>query len=129
MKTHSITWSHSASSPNRSILDSASKLNSILSMATRVFVALVPALAIVVGAAWALTDPSLELFLHVAIWTSGLVFLGLALESNGAAVWLSLATGIILPILAQLSARETNEFAIVAAAIIAAWVAAAILRR
>ena len=129
MKTHSITWSHSASSRNLSILDSAAKLNNILHLAARVFVALVPALAIVVGAAWALTDPSLELFLHVSIWTSGLVFLGLALESNGVAVWLSLATGIILPILAQLSARETNEFAIVAAAIIAAWVVAAILRR
>ena len=129
MKTHSITWSNSASSRNFSIRNSASKLNRILHLAAKVFVALVPALAIVVGAAWALTDPSLELFLHVTIWTSGLVFLGLALESNGAGVWLSLATGIILPILAQLSAHETNEFAIVAAAIIAAWVAAAILRR
>ena len=129
MKTHAITWSHSNTDQNLSILPSASKLNRIQKMAVKVFVALIPALAIVMGTTWALTDPSLELFLHAAIWTSGLVFLGLALESNGAGVWLSLATGIILPILAQLSARETNEFAIVGAAIIAAWVAAAILRR
>ena len=129
MKTHSLTWTPTDSKRNLSIMESAPKFNRIQQIALKVFVALVPALAIVVGAAWALTDPSLELFLHVTIWTSGLVFLGLAIESDGTAVWLALATGIILPILAQLSSRVSNEFAVVAAAIIAAWVAAAILRR
>lgn len=129
MKTHSITWTPTDSKRNLSILESAPKINRIQQAALKVFAALVPALAIVVGAAWALTDPSLTLLLHVSIWTSGLVFLGLALESDGAAVWLALATGIVLPILAQLSTRVSNEFAVVAAAVIAAWVAAAILRR
>ena len=129
MKTHSITWSHGNTNRNLSILESASKLNRIQHLAAKIFVALVPALAIVVGAAWAITDPSLELYLQATIWTSGFVFLGLALESKGATIGLALATGIILPILALLGDRLAGEFIIVAAALVAAWVAAAILRR
>ena len=129
MKTHSIEWTHSTTNPNVAILDSASKLNRILHLAAKGFVALVPALAIVVGAAWVITDPSLELFLQATIWTSGFVFLGLALESEGATAGLALATGLMLPILALLSESVAGEFTIVAAALIAAWIAAAILRR
>jgi hypothetical protein len=114
---------------NQAILESASKLNRILQLAGKGFVALVPALAIVVGAAWVITDPSLELFLQATIWTSGFVFLGLALESDGAVAGLSLATGLVLPVLAWLSDRVAGEYAIVAAALVAAWIAAAILRR
>jgi len=129
MKTHSIEWTHNTTNPNVAILDSASKLNRILHLAAKGFVALVPALAIVVGAAWVITDPSLELFLQATIWTSGFVFLGLALESEGATAGLALATGLMLPILALLSESVAGEFTIVAAALIAAWIAAAILRR
>ena len=129
MKTHSITWSHSASSRNLSILDSASKLNNILHLATRVFVALVPALAIIVGAAWAVTVPSLELFLQATIWSSSFVFFGLALDSQKATIGLALASGVALLSFAWLSSSVASEFIIVAAALIAAWVAAAILQR
>jgi len=129
MKTHSITWSHGITSQNPAILASASKLNRILHLAAKGFVALVPALAIVVGAAWAITDPGLELFLQATLWTSGFIFLALALESDGAVVWLSLATAIVLPALTLLGDRVASEFTIIAAALVAAWVAAAILRR
>ena len=129
MKTHSIDWTHSTTNQNVAILETASKLNRILHLAAKGFVALVPALAIVVGAAWVITDPSLELFLQATIWTSGFVFLGLALESEGATAGLALATGLMLPILALLSESVAGEFTIVAAALIAAWIAAAILRR
>ena len=120
MKTHSIEWTHSTTDQNVAILETASKLNRILHLAAKGFVALVPALAIVVGAAWIITEPSLELFLQATIWTSGLVFLGLALESNGATVGLALGTGLVLPILALLSESVAGEFTIVAAALIAA---------
>ena len=129
MKTHSIDWTHSTTNQNVAILETASKLNRILHLAAKGFVALVPALAIVVGAAWVITDPSLELFLQATIWTSGFVFLGLALESDGATAGLALATGLMLPILALLSESVAGEFTIVAAALVAAWIAAAILRR
>lgn len=129
MKTHSIEWSHSSTNPNLAILDSASKLNRALHLAGNGFVALVPALAIIVGAAWAITVPSLELFLQATIWTSSFVFFGLALDSQKATIGLALASGVALLSLAWLSSSVASEFIIVAAALVAAWVAAAILRR
>jgi hypothetical protein len=58
------------------------------------------------------------------------VFLGLALESESAEVSvLNLVTGLALPALALLSSRIAIEFVIVAATLVAAWVAAGILRR
>jgi predicted branched-subunit amino acid permease len=63
-------------------------------------------------------------------WAAGFVFVGLAIESESAeASILSLATGIVLPVLAALSARLAPELLLVAAALIAAWIATAILRR
>ena len=129
MKTHSIEWSHSNTNQNLAILDSASKLNRILHLAAKGFIALVPALAIMVGAAWAVTVPSLELFLQATIWTSSFVFFGLALDSQKATIGLALASGLALLSLAWLSSSVASEFIIVAAALIAAWVAAAILQR
>jgi hypothetical protein len=55
--------------------------------------------------------------------------MGLAIDSEKPVTGLSLATGIALPILAVLSSRVAVEIAIVAAALVAAWVAAAIWRR
>jgi hypothetical protein len=70
------------------------------------------------------------LYLQVLTWASGFVFLGLAVESESAELSiLNLATGIALPVLALLSSRFAVELTIVAAALVAAWVAAAILRR
>ena len=128
MKTHSIEWLHSNTNQNLAILDSASKLNRVLNLAGRGFVALVPALAIIVGAAWAVTVPSLELFLQATIWSSSFVFFGLALDSQKATIGLALASGLALLSLAWLSSSIASEFVIVAAALIASWVAAAILR-
>ena len=88
-----------------------------------------PALALVVGAAWAITLPSLEQFLQASLWASGFVFLALAIDSEKPTVGGLLATGIALPALALLSSHVAGEFAIVAAVITAAWVAASILRR
>jgi hypothetical protein len=110
-------------------MDSASKLNHILQLAAKGFVALVPALAIIVGTAWAISVPGLELYLQATVWTSGFVFFGLALDSQKAAVGLALASGFAMLGLAWLSERAGSEFTIVAAALVAAWVAAAILRR
>lgn len=129
MKTHSIEWTHSKPNRNIAILDSASQLNRILQLAGKGFVALVPALAVIVGAAWAVTSPSLELFLQATIWTSSFVFFGLAIDSQKATIGLALASGIALMLLAWLSSSVASEFIIVAAALIATWFAAAILRR
>jgi hypothetical protein len=130
MKTHSIEWSPIHARNNTVVLRPAERLQGILRLATRAFVALVPALAIVVGAAWLVTLPNAVLYLQVLTWVSGFVFLGLAIESESAELSiLNLATGIALPVLALFSARFAIELTLVAAALVAAWVAAAILRR
>jgi len=92
--------------------------------------ALVPALAIVVGATWLVTQPHLVLYLQALTWAAGFVFLGFAFDSETAEnAILSVATGVALPVLALLSSSVALELVIVAAALVAAWVAAGILRR
>lgn len=116
--------------PSRiSIAGAARILNRALCLAVKGFTALVPALAIVVGAAWAITLPGLEQFLQASLWASGFVFLALAIDPQKPSVVLQLATGITLPILALLSSHVAVEFTVVAAVLVAAWVAASILRR
>jgi hypothetical protein len=130
MKTHSIEWSPIHTRDTAVVLSPARHLQGISRLATKAFLALVPALGIVVGVAWLVTVPDAVLYLQVLTWASGFVFLWLAVESESAELSiLNLATGIALPALALLSSRFAVELTIVAAALVAAWVAAAILRR
>lgn len=130
MKTHSIEWSQLSTGESRLTLEPVRRLPVFMNLASRAFLALVPALAIIVGTAWLVTLPEHLLSLQALIWASGFVFFGLALESESVETSiLSLATGIVLPVLAWLSATMAVELLIVAAALIAAWTAAGILRR
>ena len=90
---------------------------------------MVPALALVVASAWLVSMPDLVVYLQATLWASGFVFLGLAIDTEPPANGLSLLSGIALPVLAVLSSRVAVELAIVATALVAAWVAAAIWRR
>jgi hypothetical protein len=129
MKTQSIEWTNINNPSTITARNPVGRLNSAMGLATKAFLALVPALAIVVAAAWLITAPGLVVYLQATLWASGFVFLGLAIDSEKSVASLSLATGIALPILAILSSRVAVEIAIVAAALVAAWVAAAIWRR
>jgi hypothetical protein len=130
MKAHSIGWTPGSAQTSFLIGKSASKLNHILCLAAKIFVAIVPALAIVTGASWAITIPGLEQYLQASVWAAGFIFLALAIESDNATIGLYLAaSGIALPTLAMLGSRLASEFTIVAAALIATWAAATILRR
>jgi hypothetical protein len=129
MKTHTIEWTNINQHSTAIDRNRVGRLNSILSLATKAFLALVPALAIVVAAAWLITAPHLVIYLQATLWASGFVFLGLAIDSEKSVAGLSLASGIALPVLAVLSSRVAVEIAIVAAALVAAWIAAAIWRR
>jgi len=128
MKAHSIEWTHINSRNTTIAQNPVGRLNSVLSLASRAFLALVPALAIVVGSAWLVTVPDLVIYLQATLWASGFVFMGLALDTAKPANILSLATGIALPVLAVMSSRVSVEIAIVAAALVALWLAAAIWR-
>ena len=129
MKTHTLEWFHNTTSDRTLTVPTAMSLNRILGLAAKAFTAFVPALAIVVGAAWAITMPGLEQILEASLWASGFIFLAMAVDSERPAVGPLLFTGIALPVLALLSSRIAAEFTIVAAVLLAAWVAASILRR
>lgn len=130
MKTYSIEWSPVTSRESRVILNPIRQMPGVLRLVTRALLALLPAVAISLGATWLVTLPEHVVFLQAALWAAGFVFVGLALESESVEVSiLNLATGIALPVLTLLSSRVAIEFAIVAATLVAAWVAAGILRR
>jgi len=130
MRTHSIEWSEITASDGQAILDPVRKLPLLLKYAVRALLALLPALALVVAASWLITVPGQMVYLQALTWAAGFVFVGLAIESESAeAAILSLATGVALPALALLSSTFAAELIIVAAALVAAWIAAAILKR
>jgi hypothetical protein len=106
------------------------RLNSVMGLTARALLALVPAFALVIGAAWLVTIPEVVIYLQATTWAVGLVFLGLAVESerSESALMLSL-TGIALLVLAFLSSRVAVELAIVAAMLLAVWLVAALMRR
>ncbi len=129
MRTQTIEWFQNDLPSRAAIAGFVRTLNRILCLPAKGFTALVPALAIVVGTAWAITLPGLEQFLQASLWASGFVFLALVADSEKPPVGLPLATGIALPVLALLSSRVARDFAIVGAVLVATWVAALILRR
>jgi hypothetical protein len=122
-----IEWSPTRARHSRTVPDSRVKLSGALRLVTRILLALVPALAILVGSAWLVNQPHAVLYLQATLGAGGLVFLALAVEADTPqAALLQLATGIALPVLAWLSSREAVEVAVVAAALVAAWVTAAV---
>jgi hypothetical protein len=134
MKTQAIEWSPLRGRDSRIVLNPGyslpRQLHGALSLAARALLALVAAAAVVVAAAWLVTLPEFAPYLQAAIWAGGFVFVALAVESDSPlAALLLLATGIAMPALAWLSSRVAVELALVAAALVAVWAAAAIFRR
>jgi hypothetical protein len=96
-------------------------------LATRLAVALVPALAIVIGSVLAVSTPGMEAYLQAMLWAGGFLFYGRAFDTDRPHVAvLLIATGIAVQALAWVSDRMAPELAVVAATLIAAWVAAVI---
>ena len=129
MKIHAIEWTTQNSSTRKGAFNAAEKLNTLLRLSSRGFLALVPALVIVVAASWLVTAPHLVVYLQTTLWVSGFLFIGLAIDTETPVNILSLLTAVALPVLALLSSRVAVEIAIVAAMLVAVWIAAAIWRR
>lgn len=109
------------------LLAQARGLEIVANLATRLAIALLPALAIVIGATLAVSSPTAELYLQVLLWTGGFLFYGRAFDAGRAHVAaLLVATGIAVQALAWLSDRFAPELAVVAATLVAAWVAGTI---
>jgi hypothetical protein len=128
VKTHTIQLNTINSRSDARKNSPARKLNRILCLSANAFLALVPALAVVTGAAWLITAPDLVAYLQVSLWGAGFVFLGMAVDSAKPASLLYLLTGLALPALAMVSSRVAVEVAILAVAILATWTAVAIWR-
>jgi apolipoprotein N-acyltransferase len=112
------------------LLAQARGLEILAQLATRVALALVPALAIVALAALAIANPGTAVLLQAALWAGGFLYLALAVESDrsgGAA--LNLGLGIAVQTLAWLSVEVTPELAVAGATLVAARMAVAIFRR
>lgn len=106
----------------------ASSVNIALCLAARAFLSAVPALALVVLSAWIVTVPDLVVYLQAALWASGFLFLGLAIDLEAPYNGLSLLSGIALPVLAVMSSQVAVEIAIIDSVIVALWLAVAIWR-
>lgn len=130
MKSHLLEWSTVTTRDEDTWLDPVSSLNRMFGIAGKVFVAAIPALALLVSAAWAITVPAVEIIFQATIWALGFIFLALAVEAdrNESFGW-ALTTGLLLPLLAVLSSRVASEFLVIAAAVLATWLAAIIIRR
>jgi hypothetical protein len=122
-----IEWSPNRTRESRIVLNPGLKLRGTLRLATRALLALAPALAVLVASAWLVDLPNAAVYLQALLGAGGFVFLALAVDSETPqTALLQLATGIALPVLAWLSSREATEIALVAAALVAAWVTAAV---
>jgi len=128
MKAQTIEWTNPDHSPGITRYNAVAALNTIMQLAARGFLALVPALAIVVAAAWLVAAPDLVVYLQATLWASGFVFLGLAIDTEAPANGLSLLTAIALPVLTWLSAQLAVELAVAAATLVAVWLAITIWR-
>jgi hypothetical protein len=103
-------------------------MRTVFHYSSRMVLADVPALAIIVAAAWAIGSEQSASILQATLWASGFVFLALALEGAPKKRFVGLLlTSLALPVLALLSYHVAVEFAVVGATLIAVWVAAAIV--
>ncbi|MDX1380328.1 MAG: hypothetical protein R3233_04365, partial [Xanthomonadales bacterium] len=88
---------------------------------------IVAMLAIVIGAVLAVSTPGMEAYLQAVLWAGGFLFYGRAFDSERPSVAaLLVATGAAIQALAWMSDRMAPELAVVAATLVAAWVAAVI---
>jgi hypothetical protein len=123
MKTHAIEWNGPEFEKRQERLNTARGLSVATRVVSRVVLALAPAMAMVIIAAWLVTLPGLAVYLQAGLWASGFVFFGLALESDKATIGLSVLTGFALPLLAWLSSTISLSFLIIAVGLVAAWIA------
>jgi hypothetical protein len=112
------------------LLAQARGLELLARLATRVALALSPALAIVALAALAIETPATAVILQAALWAGGFLYLALAVESDqSGGARLNLGLGVALQALAWLSVQVAPELAVAAATLVAARLAVATFRR
>jgi hypothetical protein len=122
-------WSGSPLSVASGLLAQARGLEVVAGLATRLATALAPALLIVIAASVAMATPGTLIYLQATLWAGGFLCYALAIESHrpGRAVLL-VVSGLAIQTLTWLSGRHGPELAVLAATLVALWIAAAVLR-
>ena len=127
MKAQSIQWTTSPA--NRQLLakTGGKGLVSLTRIITKSFIATVGALAVLAGTAVVVSMPQFDNYLQASLWALGLIFLALAVETRKPLAYA--ISGLVLPAIALLSYNVATEWAMVAAAVLAAWVVYAVYRK
>jgi hypothetical protein len=130
MKTQSLVWTPFRTVERSGERQPAMELAGASRVASRLLLAAVPALALLVFSTWLVMQPALVVYLQALLWSSGFVFAGLAVDApTTERAVLNLLTAVALPVLAFVSSRLAPEVAIVGTTLVALWIAAAIFRR
>jgi hypothetical protein len=130
MRTQTIDCTFSQARLTSGLLSQARALEMLAALATRVARALLPGLALLVAANWAVAEPGMAVYLQAMLSAGSFVFLALAVESESSRSALAnLLTGIAMGLLTWMSGSLALELAIVATALVAVRTAVALFRR
>lgn len=129
MRTHTLEMNTISSRKEIREFHPARRLKKVMCLSANLFLALVPAFAFITGAVWLVTEPQLVVYLQVALWGAGFVFLGMAIDAARPFNLLYALTGLSLPVLAMVSSRVAAETAILAVVVLAVWTSVAIWKR
>ena len=128
MKTQAINnWNDS---PAERIFNRESGLNtgSALQVILLILAAAVPAALVSVITIWAISAGAL-MYVSAVYWAAGFIFLALMVEDENGRTARFAVSGLALMALAWLSSYVAPEFGVLAGFLLAAWVAAPVVRR
>jgi hypothetical protein len=127
MKAQSINWTSTSGIGSSVGQSTAQRLASLTMMVGKAFTATVGGLAVLVGMAVAISMPQFDNYVLAGLWAAGFIFLALAIEARKPLAFA--VTGLALPAIALASYSWATEWAMTAAAILAAWLVYAVYRK
>jgi hypothetical protein len=92
-----------------------------------ILAAILPAAVVSVITIWAISSGATA-FVAAFYWASGFIFLALMVDSEGKYRTVLAGTGLGLMTMAWMSSRVAPEFGVIAGFVLAAWVAAPVVR-
>ena len=130
MRTQTIDCTFSQARHTSGLLSQARALEMLAALATRTAIAVLPGLALLVAANWAVATAGMAVYLQAILSAGGFVLLALAVESESSRrAMANLLTGIAVGLLTWMSGSLALELAIVATALVAVWTTVALCRR
>ena len=128
MKAHALTYPSDLPTVIATTGKPRLSTGSALQVVLLILAATLPVALITVLTLWAVSIGALE-YAAALYWTSGFIFLALMLENENGHQAILAGSGISMMMLAWLSSRVAPEFGVLAGFLLAAWVAAPVVRR